>query len=355
MLLAYDVGLSIDLDAAEQRIKAERELLKHRRRAPSYFEYRPHPLRISEEAASVAIGPYATSTRVDLVLYDFGAVSVAYEIPLGGPLEDLVHLSEGLSRTADLLEDSRRRVGHLVETIAPAVMRPSIAEFVETYAIFEIRSLDPNATPDEIRTRHAPVVARILRTEHEPLSEEEIGDAFAHCISYGLDDIAVIDWDGALLVGRDLDDVRAVLEFANVELLEMRFLDQQLDDSLTEAYEALLRRAWQRFRGLRSSRTDLRHIAQLQVDSAILFEGVNNALKLLGDQYLARVYRMVSARFHLEEWDASILRKLEALESLYQKVSDVAATWRLEMLEWIIIVLIAISIVLPFVPGFRTH
>jgi uncharacterized Rmd1/YagE family protein len=64
---------------------------------------------------------------------------------------------------------------------------------------------------------------------------------------------------------------------------------------------------------------------------------------------------MVSARFHLEEWDASILRKLEALESLYQKVSDVAATWRLEMLEWIIIVLIAISIVLPFVPGFGTH
>jgi len=28
--------------------------------------------------------------------------------------------------------------------------------------------------------------------------------------------------------------------------------------------------------------------AQWQVDSAILFEGVNNALKLLGDQYLAR-------------------------------------------------------------------
>jgi hypothetical protein len=42
----------------------------------------------------------------------------------------------------------------------------------------------------------------------------------------------------------------------------------------------------------------------------------------LGDQYLARVYRLVSQRFHLEDWDASILRKLETLESIYGKMSD---------------------------------
>jgi hypothetical protein len=46
---------------------------------------------------------------------------------------------------------------------------------------------------------------------------------------------------------------------------------------------------------------DLHRVAQMQVDSAMLFEGVNNALKLLGDQYLARVYRLASQRFHLEE------------------------------------------------------
>jgi len=52
------------------------------------------------------------------------------------------------------------------------------------------------------------------------------------------------------------------------------------------------------------------------------FEGVNNALKLLGDQYLARLYRLVAQRFHLVEWDGSILRKLETLEGIYQKISD---------------------------------
>ena len=81
--------------------------------------------------------------------------------------------------------------------------------------------------------------------------------------------------------------------------------------------------------------------------SAVLFEGVNNVLKLLGDQYLARLYRLAAERFHLSEWDASILRKLQTLESIYQKISDQVASWRMELLEWIVIVLILIEILLP--------
>ena len=50
----------------------------------------------------------------------------------------------------------------------------------------------------------------------------------------------------------------------------------------------------------------------------------------------------------MKEWDASILRKLETLESIYQKISDQIDTRRMEVLEWIIIVLFVISIVLPF-------
>jgi uncharacterized Rmd1/YagE family protein len=58
----------------------------------------------------------------------------------------------------------------------------------------------------------------------------------------------------------------------------------------------------------------------------------------------------VSQRFHLEDWDASILRKLETLESIYGKMSDRAGTRRMELLEWIIIVLITISIAVSFIP-----
>lgn len=45
------------------------------------------------------------------------------------------------------------------------------------------------------------------------------------------------------------------------------------------------------------------------------------------------------------------MRKLVMLDSMYQKISDQRA-WRMEALEWVIIVLIAVSIVLPMLPGF---
>jgi hypothetical protein len=135
----------------------------------------------------------------------------------------------------------------------------------------------------------------------------------------------------------------------------MRALDQQLDDALDHAYNALSKRIGSRFRRPGSFETDLRQVAQLQVDSAILFERVTNTLKLIGDQYLARVYRLASERFHLAAWDAGIIRKLETLDSIYGKMADRAATRRMEVLEWIIIVLFAISIIISLLPGFPKH
>ena len=45
---------------------------------------------------------------VDLLLYDFGALSVSYTIPLRGSFGDLLTLSESLYDNATLLADSRQ-------------------------------------------------------------------------------------------------------------------------------------------------------------------------------------------------------------------------------------------------------
>jgi uncharacterized Rmd1/YagE family protein len=88
-------------------------------------------------------------------------------------------------------------------------------------------------------------------------------------------------------------------------------------------------------------------VAQVQADAAVLFEGVDNALKLLGDQYLARLYHVVSTRFHLPAWDAAIERKLRVLDSIHEKLATRANTRRFELLEVIVIVLILIEILMP--------
>jgi len=352
VLFAYDAGLAIDLDESERRITAlkQRASIRHKHRAPKYFDYRPPPLRVTQEGTPISVGGFRTTPNIDAVLYDFGAVSVTYQVPLQGPLGRLVNLSDELYENEALSADARRWVERLLAVIHPAVRRAELAEFVESYVIFEIADLAPSCSPEELYTSYARQVAQILRAERAVPSDQEVSDALTHRISFSAEDVTFIDWDAALIVDRDAEDVRAVLEFANVELLEMRFLDQRLDDALDESYERLSRRPYAFWQLPGSARATLRRIGQLQVENAVLFEGVNNALKLLGDQYLARVYRLVSERFHLAEWDASILRKIQTLESIYQKVADQASNRRTEVLEWIIVVLIAAEIVLPFLP-----
>ena len=90
-----------------------------------------------------------------------------------------------------------------------------------------------------------------------------------------------------------------------------------------------------------------RAVKQLESSlGVVLFERVTNALKLVGDMFLSRMYRTISLRFHLQEWDTGISRKLQTIEGIYQKLTDRAAARRLEALEWIVIVLIAVEILL---------
>jgi len=357
VMFAYDIGMTIDLNACERGIaqNIHRQTIHHKRRAPQYFEYDPPPLRLTQVGEPVVIGEYRTTDPVEILIFDFGTVSVTYAIPLAGSMSNLRNLSNELYGNVSLADDARQRVRNLMEVIRPAINRPSLADVVEDYAIFQIESCSPLTPASQVLSGNGQLLAQILRAESSPLSEDEVKDALACRLSFGQSDLLIVDWNAAILFDTGAEDVRAVLEFANVELLEMRYLDDKLDDALDESYIKLTQGGGDdSLRGSLRAR-QMRRVAQLQVDSAVLFEGVNNALKLLGDQFLARVYRAASQRLHLNEWDTSIIRKLQTLESIYQKMTDRHAQRRMEVLEWIIIILIAISILIPFLPGLPGH
>jgi hypothetical protein len=352
-LYAYDVGLSIDLAECERLIDTlkQREPVKHKHRAPeAYLDPASRPLRVPREASPIVVGRHQTQPLFDMVVHDFGAVTVNFGIDIVGPFGALQELGQLLYENDALRAASLKEIERLIEKIAPAVQKPNIAATVEDYVIYEVRATSPPVRVDDLVTQKRLPLAQLLRAEAAALSDEEVDDALSCRLSFGRDDLAIVDWNAAFLLDRDADDVRSVLELVNAELLEMRYLDRQLDERLERAYEAMVvreeREGW-RFPSRPGS--DLRRIARLQVDSAILFERINNALKLIGDQYLARVYRRASQRFHLQDWDATVQRKLQTLESIYQKLTDRISTRRLELLEWIIILLIAASILLSLI------
>lgn len=355
-MFAYDVGFAVDLDAAEGRIASRadvdghRETILHRRRAPRYFEYRPLPLAVTRAWRGGRVAGFEVPPLVEMTVWDFGAVSVAYSVPLSCGFERLLDLADGLYENEELLRDSREQVELLMGLLGDSVRRAGVREVAEDYVAIHVAEAGLPAGCGSVAEwieGNRQTVARVLRAEREHFSAGEVDEALSARLSYGERDATIVDWNAALIFDVDARDTLAVLEFANVELLELRALDDVMDAALDEAYEAVQKK--QLLAGvLRGGPARLRRIARLQMDSAVLFEGVNNALKLLGDQYLARLYRMTAERLHLPEWDAAVLRKLATLESVYQKMADRQAGVRMEILEWIVIVLIAVEVVGAF-------
>lgn len=347
---AYEVGLGIDLHAAESLLRAGTagEAVLDPRRIP-HLNFRQPPLRVALDGAPVAFDGFATSGRVFVTLYEFGAASVRFALDCPDP-DRLLALSIALERREELKDASRRQLEQLLGAMEPAVNRLRVAEAPEDYFVFQPGAAADGTplAPAELVARNPHRLAQLLRAETATLSEEEVNDALSARIAYRDDDLAIIDWNSAVVAGREVEDVLAVLEYANVSLLELRWLDDQLDRLIDQSYDKLVQRGPRRH--LRQGfplmpDRETRRVAEYQIDSTLLFEAVSNALKLIGDPYLARLYRLAAQRLHLREWDDSIRRKLQVLDSIYEKLSDRAATRRLEALEWVIIILIAVSIV----------
>jgi len=351
LLAAFDIAASIDLDLAERLITdaKERVAVRHSRKAPPYFAYTPPPLRIVRAAPAIEVAGFLTQPTVELVVLDFGAVSVRFRMNIEGRVDRLLALSEAAFDNAAIEAEARRQAEQLLVALGPSLRSPRIDARMEDYAIFRIGSLEGTATPASLLAEHPALLARILRAERGELSADEARDALSCRLVYSPNDAVLVDWNSAIVLDSEGEEALTVLEFANVELLELRYLDDRLDAQLEESYQALSRQEGRRrWFILPPPVRDLARIGRLQVDSALLFENVNNALKLIGDQYLARLYRLAATRFHLPERDETIGRKLRTLESIYEKMSDYQAGVRADLLEWIIIILIAISIVLPF-------
>ncbi len=352
VLLAFDIGFQIDLEKASElaRESTRKQVVRARRPAPVWFDYKPAPLRLVVEGESVEVDGRASEGSVEMLLYDFGAALLTYRFPLAERLEELPAQSGSLYEHAGLLTDGRARAARIMEVVHAAIERPELSEFVEDYVVFGVRAWSGDLPASEMARAEREVLARTIEGERGALSAEQAARSTLGTMSYAPGDAAVVGWNAAVLFDDAPEDVLAVLQHANVELLELRVLDQELDGILDHADETLSRiarrRVWPSFREDRM----LRRFATVQTDAAVMFEGVNNAIKLLGNQYLAQLYRLTAERLDLPSWQGSIQRKLSATDSLYQKMSDAAGTRRMETLEWVIIILIAISILLVFVP-----
>lgn len=347
IFVAFDWGEEVNLEKARQLVPAELHALPRKSRTPPSIAYQSPPLRFDLPPLSLPLPVLETvQAPADLMLFDFGAASLAVQIPFRLAAADLTRLAGELADPAILVQAGRAAIEPVFRKLVPAIENPFWSHFSEEYFVFQLIPEATTPTPAQLLVQYPGWLAGLVRLESEPLSDSEIAEALRLRLSYSPDDLIVSDWTAAVVVDRDCNEILETIAFANLQLLEFRHIDDRLDGRLKAAYGLIHQLEQTRLPIFRRHARPIRALGALKVEVNEMFERASSALTLVGDPYVARLYQQLAVRFHLDGWGQNIRREISVLEGIYQAVSDQAATYRTEALEITVVILILGEILL---------
>ena len=349
----FDVADAVDLARAEALAAAPKARFKiDRTLSASAIEFPRPPLHLALGRRDLDLPAGRKSAIASAHVFDYGVVSIRYTIPVepGTSLEALVPMAEwllaGTSTSIDVI--ARRDADEVGKALGPALERPHRWEGHETYQVFLVRSFQGKVVrAREVLTRGRIAALLLGETSSTPLSAAERQDVLSHHFSYLETDLAVVHWNSAfVLEPSGVDDIPDLLEFATAHLLELRYYDDLLDRELHRLYDELegggnlvSHVVTRKYRKLQ------RQTAALLLELSEMIERLENAVKIVGDFYLARIYQSAVRRFRLAAWQETVLRKQKLLAEVNDLTGAAADTSRSELLEVAIIILILWEVV----------
>ncbi len=298
---------------------------------------------LSMESEPLLAEPYDAQVRPIIHIYDIGVISIVMRIAFA------VEHMQDLQPFHDLRLKGGRTLDKAVfdlclrtcENLKNAMVHSATIPEPEAYTVFCFTDLGNAQDIEEWMENNRDQIAGLL-TQNAPgtLSSMQIGEIFRIHRSYARTDLAVIDWDAALVVDLTgyVEDVLYVLELANLQLEEYRIIDQRLDRYLNKAYDDIQQRTFPLF-GTYSR--ILRNLRTLRVDVTKLTDEVTHITKFFGDWYLAQVYMGARERFHLNQWRNSVEERLKQIDSLYSVAHTEITNQRMLWLEALIVFLFA--------------
>ena len=352
----YDIGYAIDLERASALFSPDAATrVRPGRSEAQALQITNPPLFVALGSERLTIAGVEREAVVSARLFDFGACSLQLrlEAPPSLPWEEFSAFGTAVDESAALSALFARHLEALRTRVRSAVERPNLASVVEDYVVFRITRLadmsGATLSTEVLTDEH---LVPLLLHEGRPLSSDARRELLPHRFSYYADDLTILTWDNALVVEPRAEDrdVEYILEFANAQLLELRYYDAVLDAELPTMYDRV---AAARGRVLTLPTWRYRPIlARLQTrvaDVTETVERVENALKVTDDVYLARIYAAALELFRGTAWRHGIERKLAIVRETYVMFNAEAQAARAELLEVAIIALIVIEIVLGMV------
>src|SRR4029077_11607388 len=146
VLIQFDVCEEIRLDQLRQILGARTADTSFRHLAPGYVRYQRPPV---EEALDPLVLESGERLQGDIKYFDYGVVSVVFELPFSGDWDKLVQLSSRWVWDTNFESLATRIVKQKLERPDAALVKPYTADWSqEDYFIFHLREIggSPSAT-----------------------------------------------------------------------------------------------------------------------------------------------------------------------------------------------------------------
>src|SRR3954449_1982678 len=342
VLIQFDVCEELRLDLLQQAVSA-RTLQKPsiKQPAPAYVRYQRPPVVGSLEPLQLESGERLEG---EIKYYDYGVVSVIYQLPFSGDWESLVRLASRWVWDVDFALRVEPVVRQKLERVPAAMIKPYERWLSEDYFIFHVREAAGAPTAVELARDHGLEIAQVVRGDRTRLSEGEVAEVLHSQVSYYAQDLAVIGWNAAFLYDSSAGAETGIqlLEYANSQLLEFRHYDELLTGILDSVYDTLgkKRSRLARWRLARSA-TSL-HTVLLEVSE--LTEHADNAIKFLSDMFAARLYRLAAGKVGVPDYRDLVEQKLKTAEGLYDYMVEQHNQNRAVWLEFTVVLILLIEL-----------
>ena len=341
----FDVAQTIDLGRIRSMFgpTVATARLQDKGPGPSRLRYLQPPVIVDGEVFGLG---RIDDFRARIKFYDYGVISLMLSRPFAGDWAEFVRLGQDLIESEPLEARAAEARLAIIERAAPALggLRHSFLD--EDYLAFVISEQDGPATAEAVLELHGDDIAQLLRGERHPLSRQERDEVLRHRLSYLTDDLVVPAWNAAFILDSEAGAAATleVLEFANSQLLEFRYYDELLEAEIGRTYSVLQQPRWtDRVVGRRYTRAAQR-LQSLFIDVNELTDQLENAVKMVGDIFAARLFGLATARLGLDAWKKSVEDELKTLDDVYRFAVEQTRSSQANLLELVIVLILVIEL-----------
>jgi hypothetical protein len=346
VLIQFDVCEEIKLDSLRDIFGARRQEASFKHPAPGYVRFQRPPVVEPVEPLILESGE---RLDVQIKYYDYGVLSVVFELPFSGDWDTLVRLASRWVWDTDFTSFAQKIVKQKIERAQPALVKLYDSWLHEDYFVFHVRDIAGNPSASKLLSSQGGRIAQIVRGENMPLSDGEQQEIMQSKISYYPNDLAVISWNAAFLYDSTAgaETVIQLLEYANSQLLEFRHYDELLTRELQSVYDFMengsmgIAARWRTAK--RASRL---HTVLLDVGE--LTERADNAIKFLSDMFSARLYKVAALKIGVTDYKNLVNEKVHTAEELYRFMIDQFHQSRAFVLELMVVIILIIDLIWLF-------